>query len=46
MYSAQRAEFLGAIADGRHPRPSGEDGRVVMHVVERAYRSAAEGSPR
>jgi predicted dehydrogenase len=42
MYSAQMAEFLGAIAEGREPRPSGEDGRVVMQVVEQAYRSAAE----
>jgi predicted dehydrogenase len=40
MYSAQMAEFLDAIAEGRQPRPSGEDGRVVMQVVEDAYRSA------
>jgi len=40
MYSAQMAEFLDAIATGRQPRPSGEDGRVVMQVVEDAYRSA------
>ena len=40
MYSAQTAEFLDAIAAGRQPRPSGEDGRVVMQVVEEAYRSA------
>jgi len=42
MYSAQMAEFLGAIAEGRQPRPSGEDGRIVMQVVESAYRSAEE----
>jgi predicted dehydrogenase len=42
MYSAQVAEFLGAIAEGRPPRPSGEDGRVVIEVVERAYASARE----
>jgi predicted dehydrogenase len=42
MYSAQMAEFLDAIAEGRPPRPSGEDGRVVMQVVEAAYRSARE----
>jgi predicted dehydrogenase len=41
MYSAQMAEFLDAIVEGRQPRPSGEDGRVVMRVVEEAYRSAA-----
>ena len=40
MYSAQMTEFLDAIAKGRQPRPSGEDGRVVMQVVEDAYRSA------
>lgn len=40
MYSAQMTEFLDAIAAGRQPRPSGEDGRVVMQVVEDAYRSA------
>jgi predicted dehydrogenase len=40
MYSAQVAEFLDAIREGRRPRPSGEDGRVVMQVVEDAYRSA------
>jgi predicted dehydrogenase len=42
MYTAQVAEFLDAIEEGRQPRPSGEDGRVVMQVVEEAYRSAAE----
>jgi predicted dehydrogenase len=40
MYSAQVAEFLDAIAERRPPRPSGEDGRVVLQVVEDAYRSA------
>jgi len=40
MYSSQVAEFLDAIAEGRQPRPSGEDGRIVMQVVADAYRSA------
>jgi predicted dehydrogenase len=40
MYSAQVAEFLDAIGEGRAPRPSGEDGRIVMQVVEQAYNSA------
>ncbi len=40
MYTAQMAEFLGAIEVGREPRPNGADGRVVMDVVERAYASA------
>ena len=40
MYTAQMAEFLGAIEEGREPRPNGADGRVVMDVVERAYASA------
>jgi predicted dehydrogenase len=39
MYSAQLAEFVDAIAAGRQPRPSGEDGQVVMQVVEQAYTS-------
>jgi predicted dehydrogenase len=43
MYSEQMREFLGAIEDGRPPRPSGADGRIVMQVVERAYASAAGG---
>jgi predicted dehydrogenase len=41
MYSAQMAEFLDAIRQGRQPRPSGEDGLVVMRVVDEAYRSSA-----
>jgi predicted dehydrogenase len=41
MYSAQLAEFVEAVAAGRQPRPSGEDGRVVMEVVDQAYAAAA-----
>ena len=41
MYSAQMAEFVDAIHEGRQPRPSGADGRVVMQVVDEAVRSAA-----
>jgi predicted dehydrogenase len=44
MYSAQVAEFLDAVEEGRQPRPSGDDGRVVMQVVEAAY-AAASGEP-
>jgi predicted dehydrogenase len=40
MYSAQMAEFIDAVSQGRQPSPSGEDGAVVMDVVEQAYRSA------
>jgi predicted dehydrogenase len=40
MYSAQLAEYIEAVAAGRQPRPSGEDGRVVIQVVEQAYASA------
>ena len=40
MYTAQVAEFLGAIEEDRQPRPSGEDGQVVMRVVEAAVNSA------
>ena len=43
MYTEQMREFLGAIEQGRPPRPSGEDGRVVIDVVQRAYASAAHG---
>jgi len=43
MYTEQMREFLRAIEEGRAPHPSGEDGRVVMQVVERAYASAAGG---
>jgi predicted dehydrogenase len=43
MYSAQMAEFVEALSAGRQPRPSGEDGRVVLEVVERAYAAAREG---
>jgi len=40
MYTAQMHEFLSAIEQGRAPKPSGNDGRVVMEVVERANASA------
>jgi predicted dehydrogenase len=46
MFSAQFAEFVGAVAAGRQPRPGGEDGRVVMRVVEQAYAAArSSGAP-
>jgi len=41
MYSAQMAAFLDGVAAGAPPRPNGEDGRVVMQIVEDAYRSSA-----
>jgi predicted dehydrogenase len=44
MYSTQMAEFVEALAAGRQPHPSGEDGRVVLEVVERAY-AVARGQP-
>jgi len=40
MYTAQMNEFLDAIGQGRHPRPDGVDGRVIIDVVERAYASS------
>jgi predicted dehydrogenase len=46
MYSAQMAEFVDAVAAGRQPRPSGEDGRVVMWVVDQAYAAADPGGSR
>jgi len=42
MYSAQVAEFLDAIAQGREPRPGGREGRVVLQVTEAAYASARD----
>ncbi len=42
MYSAQIAEFVDSVAEGRPPRPSGEDGLVVMRIVDEAYRSSNE----
>jgi predicted dehydrogenase len=41
MYTTQMGEFLDAIDEGRQPRPSGRDGRIVMRIVEEAYRSGA-----
>ena len=46
MYTAQMAEFCDALREGRQPAPTGTDGRVVMQVVEDAYRSAAVLEPR
>lgn len=40
MYTEQVAEFIDAIVQGREPKPNGQDGRVVLQVVEEAYRSA------
>jgi predicted dehydrogenase len=40
MYAAQVAEFIAAFEEGRQARPDGEDGAVVMRVVDEAYRSA------
>jgi predicted dehydrogenase len=42
MYSAQMAEFIDSIEAGRSPRPDGDDGALVMRVVDQAYRSAAD----
>jgi predicted dehydrogenase len=44
MYSAQLAEFVDGVGAGRQPRPSGEDGRVVVRVVEQAYASARDAA--
>ena len=44
MYTAQMAEFLGAVAEGGPPRPTSDDGVVVMRVVGTA-RPPAEGGP-
>jgi predicted dehydrogenase len=41
MYTAQMREFFDAVTEGRPPRPSGDDGRVVMRIVQDAYASGA-----
>lgn len=40
MYSAQVRAFNDGILEGREPMPNGEDGRVVLRIVEEAYASA------
>lgn len=40
MYTAQMAEFVDAVSEGRQPKPGGDDGLVVMRIVDEAYRSA------
>jgi predicted dehydrogenase len=40
MYTSQMNEFLDAIIEGRPPSPTGEDGLIVMQVLDEAYRSA------
>ena len=42
MFTAQMAAFLDAVADGRAPRPGGEEGRAVMQVVDAAYADAGD----
>ena len=40
MYSAQMAEFVDAVLEGRPPQPDADDGAVVMRCWSEAYRSA------
>jgi predicted dehydrogenase len=42
MFTNQIAEFIDAIDRGRDPRPNGDDGRIVMQIVEAAHRSSIE----
>jgi predicted dehydrogenase len=37
MYSAQVRTFIDGILAGHEPRPNGEDGRVVVRIVDEAY---------
>lgn len=39
-------EFAQALAEGREPRPNGEDGLAAVRIVAAAYESAATGQPR
>jgi predicted dehydrogenase len=42
-FAAQMGEFVAAVAEGREPSVSGEDGRAAVEMVEAAERSAASG---
>lgn len=44
MYSEQMRAFLDGVAGRREVRPNGEDGRVVVRIVEEAYRAALGSS--
>jgi len=46
MYTAQMAELVDAVGAGRQPSPDGADGRIVMRVVEEAYRSGGVAAAR
>jgi len=44
-YAAEIAAFLAAIAEGRPPSPSGEDGLKALELAEAALASLASGAP-
>lgn len=43
-HRAQILDFLGAVAEGRAPAVSGEDGAAAVAFVEAVYRSSASGA--
>jgi UDP-N-acetyl-2-amino-2-deoxyglucuronate dehydrogenase len=44
-HRAQLADVLAALAAGRPPAVTGEDGRRAVELVDGVYRSAAAGRP-
>ena len=42
-FAAQTQDFIDAIAEGRPPAVTGQDGRAAIEMVEAADRSAATG---
>ncbi len=36
-------DFVDAVLDGRRPRVNGEDGRMVVAMIQAAYESARTG---
>src|SRR5215212_3215570 len=43
MYDRQMAHFLGCLASGQRPTPSGADGLTIMQIVDAAYESSRTG---
>jgi len=43
MYDVQMRRFVEGIAADEQPRPSGEDGLLLMRIIDAAYASAASG---
>lgn len=44
-FRQQIADFLGAVAEGREPLVTGEDGRKTVEIFTAIYRSQKSGKP-